>query len=297
MKGEQYLEKVSVILTTYKRSPEMVERALVSIENQTYKNLEIIVVDDSPSDYMFVKDVENTVKKHAQVMYIKHSHNMGACVARNTGLKKATGKYVCFLDDDDEFVSNKIDVQLRKIKEDSSIAMVYCNCFLLNEETGQVSVRKQTFHNGNIYYKLLEKNFVGTTSFPLIRTKCIKKLGGFDPQMTACQDYEMWLRICKDYRVDYVEDPLVIYHYHGGEQISKNPQKRIEGLERLFEINAGTLNNNRRLWALNHSKLIPEYVSDKQFVKAWLQLCRCFIKYPFSIRYLRMAISIIKHKL
>ena len=112
-------ELVSAVIITYKRKPEIVKRALESVLSQTYRPLEIIVVDDSPCDYELRSQVRETVESfNEEICYIQHEKNCGACVARNTGLKRAHGKYIAFLDDDDEWVSDKIEKQIAAFNDD-----------------------------------------------------------------------------------------------------------------------------------------------------------------------------------
>ena len=109
------MELVTAIITTHKREPEIVERALKSILAQTYKNIEIIVVDDSPESFESRKAVKDSVTRYTNqnVKYVQHDECKGACAARNTGLYMAKGEYVAFLDDDDEWLPEKIEKQSR----------------------------------------------------------------------------------------------------------------------------------------------------------------------------------------
>ena len=120
---------VSAIITTYKREPSMVLRALDSIIAQTYRDIEIIVVDDSPADYSERDAVRLAIIKRQSenpdisIKYIAHEKNMGACVARNTGLDAANGEYVAYLDDDDEWLENKLEVQVN-VLENSPLSIL-----------------------------------------------------------------------------------------------------------------------------------------------------------------------------
>ena len=171
------MELVSAIITTHNRSPETVLRAVNSVLSQTYENIELIVVDDSTSDYSQRKDVENAVRDVSErVLYIKHSTSHGANVARNTGLSHAKGYYVAFLDDDDEWSPNKIEEQLKGFT-DRSIALVYCGTVIIDDEENKRRLSNSSFKKGNVYYELLKKNFIGSTSNPLIKRECIDRVG------------------------------------------------------------------------------------------------------------------------
>ena len=128
------MELVSAIITTHNRSPETVLRAVNSVLSQTYEKIELIVVDDSTSDYSQRQDVENSVREASdRVLYIKHPTSRGANAARNTGLAHAKGYYVAFLDDDDEWSLNKIEEQL-KCFTDNSFALVYCGMVIIDDK-------------------------------------------------------------------------------------------------------------------------------------------------------------------
>ena len=133
---------VSAVITTCKREPAIAERALLSVLNQTYKDIEIIIVDDSPDDYPLRKEVESMVTRHAGVKYIKHAQCMGACAARNTGLRAASGEFIAYLDDDDEWLPEKTAVQLEAFTDDR-IALVYCDAYEVDDTTGNKKVCKR----------------------------------------------------------------------------------------------------------------------------------------------------------
>lgn len=126
-------ELVSAIITTHDRDPEIVLRAVNSVLNQTYDKIELIVVDDSSDHYPKRNAVENAVKAVSSgVVYIRHAENQGPCAARNAGLAQAKGYYVAFLDDDDEWVPDKIDEQLKGFSDDN-VALVYGGITIIDE--------------------------------------------------------------------------------------------------------------------------------------------------------------------
>lgn len=119
------IPKVSVVIPTYKR-PKYLKRALDSVLRQTYKNIEIIVVDDNNSDDEYRIETEKFMKKFndSRIKYIKHERNKNGSAARNTGIKNSSGKYITFLDDDDEFADQRIEklVQCMENLDESWVA-------------------------------------------------------------------------------------------------------------------------------------------------------------------------------
>lgn len=270
---------VSVIITTYKREPFYLERAIESVLAQTYKDWELIVVDDSPSDYQYRPDVKKLVedysKKYHKITYIQQPVNGGACKARNTGLKAANGEYVGFFDDDDEWTYDKLSKQVMALnKSDDMTALVYCNYYQLDDDTNNKKLISLPQHKGYVFNELLEQNFIGSCSFPLLKTSCVRKLNGFDEKLLSCQDWDMWLRIAHKYKVCYINDPLIVYHAFHGANISGNANNKVKGYECIFRKYNSYITQKRKLYWRHLIRLAPMYGWNKQYKKAvitWLK--------------------------
>ena len=279
---------VSAIITTYQREPEMVLRALDSILAQTYRDMEVIVVDDSPADYAERADVCAAVEERIRestdirIRYYAHPENKGACAARNTGLEMAEGDYVAYLDDDDEWLPEKIEKQMQVIIQ-SNAGLVYCGNICVNEETGTRETVEKEYFRGMVFTRLLFSNFIASTSYPLIRTSCLKDVGGFDPLMQAAQDYDVWLKLAERYEVDFVPEPLVLYHEHKGERITTNPKKKINGLERINQKYAAYLQADRKLWWIRNIGIARYYAMDYEDQKAFSIWWSCVRKCPGKV--------------
>lgn len=280
---------VSAIITTYKRPPEIVKRAAQSVLGQTYKDIELIIVDDSPSSYELREDVRKMAESLGRrVRYIQHEKNMGACAARNTGIRNARGEFIAFLDDDDEWLANKIQLQTEEMNKNPEISLVYCGWYIFYAEENRVVKPKVKFHKGYIYKKLIMDNFIGSTSFPLIRKSVFEEIGCFNVEMKAAQDYEMWLRIVRKYAVSYVKEPLVRYYVHEGEQITKNYRAKLEALERVNELNMGYLKKHPKAYSIRIMKLLLFYVKF-DIKKARKYYWKAVKLYPIPTVYLLRA--------
>jgi len=279
------MDLVTAIITTCKREPAIVERAIKSIINQTYSNMQYVLVDDSPEDYEFRDDVKKIAQKYQYtgLEYIQHERCMGACAARNTGLKAAKGKYIAFLDDDDEWRPNKIDVQIKAFTNDS-IALVYCGSITHNDDDGHEHERPLVYKYGMVYDELILGNFVGSTSFPLLRTDYLREIGGFDILMQSAQDYDVWLRLAKQYEFNYVKETLVVYHIHSSDQISKSSLRRINGLERILEKNMEYLNTHPRARWKRFMLMVPEYSGNNDKKKAICVWFKAMIICPSNLK-------------
>jgi glycosyltransferase involved in cell wall biosynthesis len=226
---------VSAVITTYKRKESFLIRAIESVLNQSYSNIELLVVDDNGIDSSYHDIVKNVVQSYSDKMNVKHiAHetNMGAQRARNEGIKQAKGDFIAFLDDDDEWLETKIEKQLRVFKEspNEDVGLVYCWYNVLTEEANNsFSIEKRSlpiFSQEEVLKELFRNNYIASTSFPLIKKNCFNKVGLFDENLEASQDYDMWVRIAKEYNVACVDEPLVNYYKHQGERITSNPEKK-----------------------------------------------------------------------
>ena len=259
---------ISAVITTYKRMPDMITRAINSVLNQTYANLELIVVDDSPADYPFRVAVKEMVEgiDDDRVKYIQHETNQGACAARNTGINAAKGDFIAFLDDDDEWLPDKLEKQMTKMS-DKSVGLVYSGSLQYCTATGVEKHNECKCISGMIFDSLIRTNFVGSTSFPLIRRECFDKCGGFDVLMESSQDYELWLRISKEFKIDFIDECLVRYYIHEGEQITSSPVKKINGIERINYLYSDYFKEHKDILGRRYAELATHYARNNQRLK------------------------------
>ena len=276
---------VTGIITTYKRTPEMVVRAAKSILNQTYSNMELFVVDDSPADYQLRDAVRDGLLAIGddRLTYIRHEKNMGACAARNTGIQASKGEFISFLDDDDEWAENKIEKLMEKMTS-PEVGLVYCGHSVINENNGTVSERKCKQSAGYVFDELMFSNFIGSTSFPLIRRECFDKVGLFDTEQLSLQDYELWMRITKVYKVDYVDLPLIKYYVHAGEQITSNPNKQIQGNERFNMLHRKYLKKHPKANAIRQLSLVVPYARKKKYFRSLTKLVKGTLLNPLDYK-------------
>lgn len=225
---------ISAIITTYNRELRVLKRAVESVLNQTYTNFELIIVNDCPKNVCLNNEILQYINSLSdeRIKYIVHDKNLGACKARNTGLTFASGDYVAFLDDDDEWLNNKLEKQLSCISE-SDAGAVYCyyNNIL---ENGEVQKVIPCNLSGDLSLKLLAGNCVGGTSMPLIRKSVFESVGLFDEDLLSSQDHDMWLRISLKYKFICCDDYLV-NRYMQCESITNNIIKQKQGF--MFFIN------------------------------------------------------------
>lgn len=254
---------VSVIITTYKRPLSIVKRSIDSVLNQDYPDIEIIVVDDSPQSYKEYKNIKKYCLKH-NIIYIKHEKNKGACAARNTGILNAKGIYISFLDDDDQYDEHHVSKYIKKFEANTDIQLVYANSRIIKNNK---CVKKTFFdnnkqHKGMAYKYILFSNFIGSTSMVMVKRSVFDVVGLFDIDMPAFQDWEMWIRICKYFKIDYIDEPLLNYYIYNGERITNNQKKRLDALHRLNTINSKELEANKQLFISRLHYAMRLYIID-----------------------------------
>lgn len=224
---------VSVIIPTYKRV-DFLERAIKSVLNQTYRNIEIVVVDDNNSDTEYRVETSKLMKKYvsyySNIKYIMLDKNSGGCVARNTGLQETTGKYVNFLDDDDIFYPEKIEKQVSKF-ENSTEPLAVVGCFAnIIDNDGKIKRVEKVEVKGDVFVKQLAYN-VCTTSIALINREVCVKSGGFI-KIPSSQEHLFFIKIFEvNPHYDYVAEPLIDIIHHDGERVSNNKNKPLGAME------------------------------------------------------------------
>lgn len=224
---------VSVVIPTYNRQLKL-KRALDSVLDQTFKDIEVIVVDNASQDgtQALVKSIQDP-----RIRYIKHEINKGGPAARNTGIKSAKASLIALLDDDDEWFPTKLAKQVEKFKQTSNnTGLVYAGSEIFDEIKSKVQGVNRPSLRGQLYKRALLGTMLGSESV-LIKRECFDHVGFFDENLSSCQDWDMWLRIAQYYEFDYVDEILCRINVHGN-QISNDYAKLIPGRTRMVEKHA-----------------------------------------------------------
>ncbi len=209
------MKKISVVIPTYNRSG-LIERAVKSVTQQTYENLEIIVVDDGSEDD--TEAVVNSIKDN-RIRYIKLPANSGVSNARNKGVEYATGSLVAFQDSDDYWRPRKLEKQMEYWKEHPEFRMIYCaySYSKNGDYLGKVPADEERgVLEGKIFEHLLMQNTIGAPTI-LADKECFQACGGYDTSFSSIEDWEFVIRFSKDYEIGYVDEILVdAYFTEGG---------------------------------------------------------------------------------
>lgn len=216
---------VSVVITTYDR-PQLVRRAIKSVLAQTYEPLEIIVVEDG-SDSGVEAWLEEQGFDH--VRHIRHEENQGLAAARNTGLRYAQGKYVAYLDDDDEWLPQKTLKQIELTEKDiGDCAVIYCGGIVISPNGGMLS-EGTPYLRGDIRATIRNKGLYTIPSSCLFRRKALDQIGGYDEDLSSHIDHDIWLQLAQArYAADYVDECLVKVHQHQSYQMTTDTEARMQ---------------------------------------------------------------------
>ncbi len=217
---------ISIIIPTYNRK-ELLRKAILSAQNQTWEVKEIIVVDDASDDGT---DVMIRLE-FPSVIYFRNKIPLGGSVSRNIGLEKSSGEFIAFLDDDDIWFHEKLEEQMKLILQNENIALVTCSYFEINDNNKNF-VRVNEI---NDYQMLLLRNDLGGASMYLARKKFITEIGGFDSNLKSGQDWDLLLRIYQNGSIVVCKKPLVYYLNHGNKiRITNNILSSYSGLRNIY---------------------------------------------------------------
>lgn len=277
--------KVSAIITTYNR-PDLVKRAIESVLNQTYDNIECIVIDDCSSK----GKTRNIIKSYEdnRLRYIRHDSNRGLSAARNTGIDVATGRYVAFLDDDDRWAKEKLSKQV-KIFENltEEYAIVYCWMNYRRQSNEEIVRRYDPSHQGYIFSESLDGQPIGSRSTLLVR-KNIAKQVEFDTKLSRGIDGDFIRRVCQKYKVEFVPEVLVEYYIeHGSDRITSEDEQgirnAIHGKQTKLRKFSEELNQYPKRKAMIYSNLARRYGQVGEYNNSLRYHARAVIASPNTL--------------
>ena len=214
---------VSVIIPTHNRL-KMLKKAISSVQRQTFKNYELIIVSDGCTDG--TNDYLNSIKNGKIKFYINES-SKGASSARNIGLKYSKGDYIAFLDDDDEWFENHLELLFEKISNsDDKVGLVYG--WIDYYENNKLINSKHPKLNGDIFIEMLDKQAITNSSVLMIKKCVLKKVIGFNENLLRGNDGDFIRRISKFYHVDFVPSVLCKVHVGHDDRITLNTTKNLK---------------------------------------------------------------------
>ena len=244
---------VSVIIPVYNGERYIVQ-TIDCVISQTYKDIEIIIVNDGSTDKSYEK-----IRPYLDLPNIKYieQENQGVAAARNKGINNSSGEFIAFLDQDDLWLPEKIERQIKIFENNPGIALVHSKFSFINGKGDRIEplwqIRKAA---GYCYKEIFFNNKIGMLTV-IAKKKCIKEAGMFDEAIAVTDDYDLWLRITYYHPIGYIDESLAMYRYHGQNtstnmlNYKKNElkvvQKILKRFPKTYEI-VGEKNVRRRLY-------------------------------------------------
>ena len=199
------LPLISVIIPSF-NAAYFLPKAIESVLHQTYRNFEIIIIDDGSTDNTSLAMQENKMVKYY------YQQNRGLSSARNAGIQKSNGDYLVFLDADDWLEKDALQQNFSIIKNKPDIAFVSGNYYLLRAKTNNLETITTTV-NDNHYMRLLRSNYIGMHAAVMFQRWVFQKFR-YDETLKACEDYDLYLAITRKYPVIHHQKFIATYYFH-----------------------------------------------------------------------------------
>lgn len=206
---------VSVVIPVY-NAEEFISETLESVLAQTYKDWEIITVNDGSKDRSLAI-LKKYKKRLGPRMRIIDQKNAGVSAARNRAIRAARGRYIAFLDHDDLWDPTKLEKQVGLFEKNRKLGLVYSDTCVIDAR-GKLK-RRSLLHGrayrGDVFHQMLDYNFISMSAV-MVTKQALKKVGLFNPKYRTVEEYDLWLRITREFPADLVAEPLERYRVHGG---------------------------------------------------------------------------------
>lgn len=295
MKNKNTLPLVSIIVPTY-NSEKFILESVNSAINQTYTNIEIIIIDDGSTD-----NTETVAQQFPDsIRYIKQT-NSGPSAARNHGLRESRGNYIAFLDVDDAWEPAKIEKQVSFFENNKNLMILatgYIRCDTNLKPVETVALKPTS--EGIIPFKsLLERNKLLTSTI-MIKKEGVNTCGFFNEKIQFGEDWDYWVRLAQLGEIGYIETPLCKYRVHGSGLTAKLDDKNMSDWLEVIEKNKQRGKNwydksivyrKSLSWYLYNYSYVERVRGHKSESKRYA--IKSMIIWPFSIRTLRIMKNIL----
>ncbi|MBX2862982.1 MAG: glycosyltransferase [Leptolyngbyaceae cyanobacterium MAG.088] len=224
---------ISVIVPVYNSEKTIVE-TLQSVINQTYTDFEIIVINDGSQDSTL--DVLSTITDSR--LQVFSYDNAGVSVSRNRGVENASGEFIAFLDADDLWTPTKLESQLALLQSHTQAAVAYSWCDYIDDEGNFLRKGGHANDAGNVYKRLLVGNFLECGSTSLVNRQVFESVGGFNSSLLTNEDWELWVRLARDYEFVVVPEVQVFYRISGNSKsfnLTRHENTRLQVIDQVFD--------------------------------------------------------------
>ena len=204
-----------------------------SVLGQSYKDFELIVVDDASDD-----KTRSILEKRSGIRVLYLDSHRGVSAARNRGVSMARGEWVAFLDSDDEWLPKKLEKQLELMARDK-VKLVHSEEIWIRNGRRVNPRKKHRKFGGDIFEKCLKLCLISPSAV-LMKKELFEEMGGFDEEFPVCEDYDLWLKITSLHRVGFVSEPLIVKYGGHADQLSQQYKSmdywRVRALERILKL-------------------------------------------------------------
>jgi len=224
---------VSIIIPAY-NAEQTIRETITSVQEQTFSDFEIIIINDGSTDKT-LEIIQNITDSRIQCFSYQNS---GVAVARNRGLFHAKGEFIAFLDADDLWTTDKLELQVKALQNNSEAGVAYSWTYFSHQDETQSYTDTSCLFEGNVYADLLIKNFLHSGSNPLVRKEAIDKVGLFDMILVPCEDWDYYIRLASIYPFVLIPKAQVIYRQSlgsGSSQIDKVEKSILSVIDRAFQ--------------------------------------------------------------
>ncbi|MDM9385156.1 glycosyltransferase [Chlorogloeopsis sp. ULAP01] len=225
---------ISVIIPAYNAENTIID-TITSVQKQTFSDFELIVINDGSKDrtLKLLNEIQDSRLK------VFSYRNGGLSTARNRGISHATGEFIAFLDADDLWTIDKLELQLEALQKSPEAGVAYSWSYFMDEKNEYCSTDKPILFQGNVFADLLKWNFIASGSNPLIRRQAIESVGEFETSLSRAEDWDYWLRLAAKWSFVVVPKPQVFYRQSSSSmssQVELMEDCQFKVLERAFQI-------------------------------------------------------------
>lgn len=273
--------KISIVIPSYNRA-EYISATLDSILAQTYKDFEIVFVDDGSTDNT-EKILHEYSGKDYRVKYFKQPNSERA-VARTYGMELAMGDYICLVDSDDLWYPNKLEVQLKVMDEDPDVILSYASVNRVDMQGNRTmaATRQHEGYTGWVFFELLKRNFISSVT-PMFRKEVLKKVKEQNTSFIPYEDWDFWLRMSREGKFYHITQPLGDYRLHPGQSVQNVNAERIE------KVTLAVLENNTSLENFDLQEYMNKTGETKNLASFIQQDFSGIVNEAYSLANLRFA--------
>lgn len=265
------MPKISVVIPAY-NAELTIKETIQSVQQQTFSDFELIVINDGSTDRTL--EILQSIKEPR--LRIFSYENGGLPVARNRGISNATGEFIAFLDADDLWTPDKLELQLAALQQHPEAGVAYSWTYYIDEQGKSLFPGIRIFYEGNVHADLLLRNFLLNGSNPLIRKQAIESVGKFDPTLKSGEDWDFYLRLAASWLFVVVPSYQIFYRQSSSSMSSKvNVMKEanLMVIERAFKAAPPEL----------------QYLRNKSFSIFYQYLAELYLKHGTGLSGIRQA--------